>query len=86
MTFTEMRVGVPYIVTRDSNDGSFISCDQITLLENGAIINQQADGWLDEDDLSDATSGMECEVDRARIQRRKDRLLKRLADLEALDE
>ena len=76
MTFTEMKVGVPYIVTRDSNDGSFISSDQITLLENGAIINQQAEGWLDEDDLSDATSGMECELDTDRIQRRKDRLLK----------
>lgn len=86
MTFSEMKVGTPYIVTRESDDGSLVVGDQITLLPDGSLGNLQAEGWLDRDDLVHAAPGMECEVDRNRIQRRKESLLRRLAALEALDE
>ena len=86
MTFAEMKVGTPYIVTRESDDGSLVVGDQITLLPDGSLGNLQAEGWLDLEDLVHATPGMECEVDKYRIQRRKDSLLRRLAALDALDE
>lgn len=86
MTFAEMKVGVPYIVTRESDDGSLLAGDQILLRPDGLLENLQAEGWLDRDDLAHAAPGMECEVDRYRIQRRKESLLRRLAALEALDE
>ena len=86
MTFAEMKVGVPYIVTRESDDGSLVVGDQVTLLPDGDLGNLQAEGWLDREDLVHATPGMQYEVDRCRIQRRKESLLRRLAELDALDE
>lgn len=86
MTFADMKVGTPYIVTRESDDGSLIVGDQITLLPDGSLVNLQAEGWLEPEDLALATPGMECEVDRCRIQRRKESLLRRLAELDAFDE
>ncbi len=86
MTFENMKVGTPYLVTKESDDGSFQVGDQITLTIDGSISNIQAEGWLEAEDLVDATAGMECEVDRARLQRRKESLLRRLAALDAVDE
>lgn len=86
MTFENMKVGTPYLVTKESDDGSFQVGDQITLTIDGSISNLQAEGWLEAEDLVDATAGMECEVDRARLQRRKESLLRRLAALDAVDE
>ena len=86
MTFENMKVGTPYLVTKESDDGSFQIGDQITLTIDGSISNIQAEGWLEAEDLVDATAGMECEVDRARLQRRKESLLRRLAALDAVDE
>ncbi len=86
MTFSELKTGVPYIVTRESYDGSLVVGDQITLLPDGSLWNLQAEGWLEADDLLGAVAGAEFEVDRDRIQRRKESLLRRLAALEALDE
>ena len=86
MIFADMKVGVPYMVTRESDDGSLVVGDQITLLPDGSLGNLQAEGWLEADDLLDAVAGAEFEVDRDRIQRRKESLLRRLAALEAFDE
>ena len=86
MTFADMRVDTPYLVTKESDDGSFQVGDQITLTIDGSVSNTQAEGWLEAEDLVDATAGMECEVDRARLQRRKESLLRRLAVLEVENE
>ena len=86
MTFENMKVGTPYLVTKESDDGSFQVGDQITLTIDGSVSNTQAEGWLEAEDLVDATAGMECEVDRARLQRRKESLLRRLAVLEVENE
>ena len=85
MTFADMKVDTPYLVTKESDDGSFQAGDQITLTIDGSVSNIQAEGWLEAEDLEDATAGMECEVDRARLQRRKESLLRRLAALEVED-
>jgi hypothetical protein len=83
MTFAEMKTGVPYIVTRGSDDGSFEVGDQITLMKDGSLSNLQADGWLEPAEVAEAIAGMECEADSARIQRRKESLLRQIAALEA---
>ncbi len=83
MNFTYLKEGTPYIVTKESDDGSFQVGDQITRMVDGSISNLQAEGWLEPDALAEATVGMECEVGRAKIQRRKEALLRRLAKLEA---
>lgn len=86
MNFTDLKEGTPYIVTKESDDGSLQVGDQVTLLADGALSNLQAEGWLEPDDLLGAVVGAEFEVDRLLIQRRKDALLRRLAVLEALGE
>lgn len=86
MTFAEMKVGTPYIVTRESDDGSLVVGDQITLLPDGSLGNLQAAGWLEPEDLLGAVAGAVFEIDRDRIQRRKEILLRRLAALETEDE
>ena len=86
MNFTDLKEGTPYIVTKESDDGSLQVGDQVTLLADGELSNLQAEGWLEPDDLLGAVVGAEFEVDRLLIQRRKDALLRRLAALEALDE
>ena len=62
MTFADMRVDTPYLVTKESDDGSFQVGDQITLTIDGSVSNTQAEGWLEAEDLADATAGMECDV------------------------
>ena len=86
MNFTDLREGTPYIVTKESDDGSLQVGDQVTLLPGGSLTNLQAEGWLEPEDLLGAVVGAEFEVDRLRIQRRKESLLRRLAALEARDE
>ena len=85
MIFADMKTGVPYIVTRESDDGSLVVGDQITLLPGGELANRQAEGWIEPDDLLGAATGMECVVDTALIERRKEALRRRLADLETLE-
>lgn len=85
MTFAEMKTGVPYIVTRESDDGSFQIGEKIRRLATGEVVNDQT-WWPSKHNPSRAVIGMECEVDRHRIQQRKEKLLRRLAELELLDE
>ena len=47
MNFTYLKEGTPYIVTKESDDGSFQVGDQITLMVDGSISNLQAEGWLE---------------------------------------
>lgn len=86
MNFTALKEGTPYIITKGSDDGSLQVGDQVTLLAEGALENLPAEGWLEPGPLLEAVVGAEFEVDRLRIQRRKESLLRRLAALETEDE
>ncbi len=83
MNFYDMIVGIPYIVTKDSDDTSFLAGDQITLLKDGSILDKQAEGWLEPEDVQEAIIGMECEIDINRIQ---DMIKKKEAALNNLKE
>jgi len=58
-----MRVGVRYVVTRASEDGEFQVGDRVRLMEDGSIMNAQAEGWMPAEDVPMATRGMQVAPD-----------------------
>lgn len=86
MTFTDMKVGVPYIVTKESDDGLFEVSDQITRRSDGTITKHKAEVRLCFEDLAHSVRGMQCVFDRDRVQRSWEKLQRFLADLETLDD
>lgn len=48
----DMKLLVPYVVTRGSSNGTFLCGDHITLLEDGAIFCDEAKGWFDAQELA----------------------------------
>jgi hypothetical protein len=77
----EMKVGLPYIVTMASDDGTFQVGDHIYLIDNGDIACIEAKGWVDKEEVPEATKGMEVELDQERIEKRRQKLLACLAAL-----
>ena len=62
-----MVLGVYYIVTKGSDDGTFQRGDIIQRLEDGAILCRQAHGWIDGKDVPAAAKGMEYEAFAGRV-------------------
>jgi hypothetical protein len=58
-----MRVGVRYVVTRDSKHREFQTGDRVRLLDDGCIENAQAGGWMPAEDVIEATDGWAIEPD-----------------------
>jgi hypothetical protein len=56
-----MTQGVRYVVTKKSKDGTFRKGDIIVQLHDGSILCQQARGWIDAENVPEATKGMEYE-------------------------
>lgn len=77
----DMEQGMRYIVTKDSNDGTFVVGDKIELLHDNAVGNWTVGGWIDAVDVPEATAGMEVEVDTVWLNRKKDVLQKQLDQL-----
>lgn len=84
MKASEMRVGVHYIVTKKSQDGSFRKGDHVRLLDDGSIICDEAQGWMEGADAPYATIGMEVEVDRVGIAKKIESLRKQIDDLSVM--
>ena len=83
----ELQVGIWYLVTKGSNCGTFISGDRICLLPDGAIL-VHGEGWIDPKYVFDAVKGMEVEVDKQVLARRRESLereLKALNDAQCSD-
>ena len=57
-----MTQGVRYVVTKKSKDGTFRRGDIIQRLDDGAILCRQARGWIDAENVPEATKGMEYEM------------------------
>ena len=76
-----MEQGMRYIVTKDSNDGTFVVGDKIELLHDNAVGNWTVGGWIDAVDVPEATAGMEVEIDTVWLNRKKDVLQKQLDQL-----
>lgn len=77
----DMEQGMRYIVTKDSNDGTFVVGDKIELLHDNAVGNWTVGGWIDAVDVQEATAGMEVEIDTVWLNRKKDVLQKQLDQL-----
>mgnify|MGYP006273766997 CR=1 FL=1 len=76
-----MKIGERYIVTKESNDGTFRKGDHIKLCDNGDVICWEAEGWITADEVTEAISGMEYKIDSEWAERRKKELLAELARL-----
>jgi len=77
-----MKVGIRYIVTKRSNDTSFLVGDHFTLQKNGTILCPEAQGWMEAEAVPDATKGMEYRIDRQWVQQRKQVLEQELQQLQ----
>ena len=77
----DMERGMRYVVTKDSNDGTFVVGDKIELLHDNAVGNWTVGGWIDAVDVPEATAGMEVEIDTVWLNRKKDVLQKQLDQL-----
>jgi len=60
-----------YIVTKQSNDETLVIGDQITLNENGILLNHTARGWLDAKEVAEAMQGLEVKIDKEYYQNMK---------------
>ena len=76
-----MDVGKRYVVTRGSDDGTFEIGDHVLLDGDGALNCVEAMGWIDSEDVPDATAGMEVIIDKEWIELRKRALQKELNSL-----
>lgn len=79
---SEMKPGCWYIVTKDSKSGEFQTGDHVKKEDDGSISSREAAGWMEPEDLPEATEGMEVEIDAARLERQKQQLLDKLSALE----
>jgi hypothetical protein len=72
---------IRYIVTKASDNGTFEVGDHILINSDGSISCIEAQGWIDNCDVEEATKGIEIEIDHDWIERRKSKLRKELAEL-----
>ena len=71
-----------YIVTKPSDDGTFIIGDRIIFESDGSVSCIEANGWVDAADVREAMRGVEYQVDQAHRDRRIRALKDELARLE----
>lgn len=78
-----MEIGKRYVVTKASDDGTFVEGDHISMNADGSINCREAQGWIDTPDVAEATKGMKFEIDNNWAEMRKAKLRAELAALEA---
>ena len=78
-----LQPGVRYVVTRDSNNREFQCGDHIWLADDGSIICREAMGWMPEEDVADATEGMEVAIDATWMEKERKRLERELSRLQS---
>ena len=76
----ELQVGIWYTVTKGSNCGTFEPGDKIRLLDDGSILCDHQ-GWIDPEYVFDAIKGMEAEVDKQSLAKRREELERELRTL-----
>jgi hypothetical protein len=72
-----MKENVWYIVTKESDDGTFEKGDHIKL-DFGTIGCKEAQGWINAEDVPKAIKGMECVLDRKYYNSRIEQLKKEI--------
>lgn len=77
-----LSVGKQYIVTRASDDGTFVVGDHISMDTDGSIVCYEAEGWIEPSDVEQAIKGAVVEIDQEWVASRKARLIEELATLD----
>ena len=77
-----MKIGRRYIVTKASDDGMFEVGDDIVKNPDGSISSICGHGWIAIEHVTMAMVGVEYEIDKDWVERRKKKLLEELAELE----
>jgi hypothetical protein len=66
------------IVTKASDDSTFVVGDHISFEEDGTILCTEAGGWIEAENVAEATKGMEWKHDEEWIIKERQQLLRRL--------
>lgn len=69
MKASEMKVGMRYVVTNESDDGTFCLGEHIHKYDDGNIGCKEAQGWVSAKDAPLAAEGCEVEIDQEYIAR-----------------
>lgn len=70
-----------YIVTKKSDDDTFQIGDHIIICDDGAIICEEAQGWLTKEEAVAAIPGLEIAIDKEWAMKRFIKLSKEIDDL-----
>lgn len=65
--YLSMPLNIPCVVVRNSKKKEFMVGDKITRQTDGSLINEDAQGWIAKENISEAVKGMLCEVDTVKI-------------------
>ena len=75
-----------YIVTKQSDDGTFEIGDHIFFEDDGSISCIEAQGWIDAEDVKGASKGMEYKVDEEWMNKRTNALNNIVENLTDIDD
>jgi hypothetical protein len=78
----EMQLGKRYVTTKGSDDCTFHTGDHISICDDGAIMCDEARGWIESELVKEATKGMEIELDKEYYDKLRDKLKKALDELD----
>jgi hypothetical protein len=82
---SDMKIGLRYVVTKGSDDGTFGRGDHIWASQDGSVCCQEAGGWIEAGCVAEGMLGIEFILDPVWAAREKARLISTLAALEAND-
>jgi len=71
-----------YIVTKKSNDGTFLKGDHITFEDDGSILCTEAEGWISIQEVPESILGMICIPDTVWLEKRINNLKSQIKILE----
>lgn len=79
-----MEINTRYIVTKGSDDGTFEVGDHIILNTYGNIRCQEAQGWIDKEDVEEAMKGVDYRIDWEYYEHLHEQFTSRLTELDEI--
>jgi hypothetical protein len=79
-----MRTNIQYVVTKESDDGTFLINDKIRLEENGDISSLNNCGWIDKEKVHLATKGMKYKINASYYKYKREKLSKKIEEISDL--
>ena len=79
-----LKSNIRYIATKRGDDGTIIKGDILRLAKDGSLVNINANGWIDAEDVEEAMRGVEAKVDIDWYQNQRNALRKQIEEIEQL--